>query len=400
VKKTCATLVGLLLAAATAPADSLNCRLVGTYGVPVGYPIDVAVVDSLAYVAAAHGGLRIVRLTDPQNPTEVGFSTVMANALGVAVRDSIAYVAGHAAGVFLLNVADPRNPTLAGQFSTPAVAGRVAVKDTFLYVTNRDAGLRVLSVANPASPYEVGFCDTLAFYEDVAVNDTIACVSGALQSLLLTINVANPASPTLAGSFALPSSGQGLTVSGSYAYVGATDMLIVDVSDPANPQEVGRYVKRNNAMDVRIEGDFAYVADGYSGLSVVDVSNPQQPQEVGYYDTPGFSNGVALAGDYVCVTEDPVGLRIFQFYGAGVEESPPRPTGAAAVNPGPTIVRGVLWLATSPSTSSSPSWLLDISGRKVLELKPGANDVRHLAPGVYHVVNDPMTGSARVVVAR
>jgi hypothetical protein len=29
--------------------------------------------------------------------------------------------------------------------------------------------------------------------------------------------------------------------------------------------------------------------------------------------------------------------------------------------------------------------LLDISGRQVLDLKPGANDVRALAPGVYFV---------------
>jgi len=27
--------------------------------------------------------------------------------------------------------------------------------------------------------------------------------------------------------------------------------------------------------------------------------------------------------------------------------------------------------------------LLNISGRKVLDLKPGANDIRHLSPGVY-----------------
>jgi hypothetical protein len=30
--------------------------------------------------------------------------------------------------------------------------------------------------------------------------------------------------------------------------------------------------------------------------------------------------------------------------------------------------------------------LLDVSGRKVLDLLPGANDVRTLAPGVYFVV--------------
>jgi len=29
--------------------------------------------------------------------------------------------------------------------------------------------------------------------------------------------------------------------------------------------------------------------------------------------------------------------------------------------------------------------LLDAAGRRVMELRPGANDVRHLSPGVYFV---------------
>jgi len=48
-----------------------------------------------------------------------------------------------------------------------------------------------------------------------------------------------------------------------------------------------------------------------------------------------------------------------------------------------TVVRGVLFLP--PSLLSPPSSLLSVDGRKVLDLHPGANDVRALAPGVYFV---------------
>ncbi|MEO0080107.1 MAG: hypothetical protein ABIK44_05470 [candidate division WOR-3 bacterium] len=56
-----------------------------------------------------------------------------------------------------------------------------------------------------------------------------------------------------------------------------------------------------------------------------------------------------------------------------------------------TIVRGVLFL---PAVSAC---LLDASGRKVMELSPGANDVSRLAPGVYFVTPhpDPLPQGAR-----
>jgi len=64
--------------------------------------------------------------------------------------------------------------------------------------------------------------------------------------------------------------------------------------------------------------------------------------------------------------------------------------------PQQTVVRGVLFLAESPS--SSPSCLLDVSGRKVMDLASGANDVRELAPGVYFIrqVSGAGRGAARV----
>ncbi|HTW92965.1 MAG TPA: sialidase family protein [bacterium] len=57
-----------------------------------------------------------------------------------------------------------------------------------------------------------------------------------------------------------------------------------------------------------------------------------------------------------------------------------------SVQPFVTIVRGVLFLGDCPRTGTVPKTvLLDISGRKVLDLRPGANDVSRQAPGVYFV---------------
>ncbi len=50
-----------------------------------------------------------------------------------------------------------------------------------------------------------------------------------------------------------------------------------------------------------------------------------------------------------------------------------------------TIVRGVLFMEARDEKREARSELLDISGRKVLDLLPGANDISRLAPGIYFV---------------
>jgi hypothetical protein len=66
----------------------------------------------------------------------------------------------------------------------------------------------------------------------------------------------------------------------------------------------------------------------------------------------------------------------------GVQEMTNDARGTSA--PGPSVVRGVLLLPEVASNrAQTASSLLDISGRRVLCLRPGANDVRTLPPGVY-----------------
>ena len=50
---------------------------------------------------------------------------------------------------------------------------------------------------------------------------------------------------------------------------------------------------------------------------------------------------------------------------------------------GACIVRGVLFLSASGEERMVNSALVDISGRRVIDLHPGANDVSALSPGVY-----------------
>jgi hypothetical protein len=68
----------------------------------------------------------------------------------------------------------------------------------------------------------------------------------------------------------------------------------------------------------------------------------------------------------------------------------------------PTVMHGVLVLGAVGSRQNTgyEAQLLDISGRKVLSLHPGANDVRALAPGIYFVREAYTQTVRKIVIAR
>lgn len=92
----------------------------------------------------------------------------------------------------------------------------------------------------------------------------------------------------------------------------------------------------------------------------------------------------------------------------GVEEG--RPPYAPSSTPYATVVSGVLRVSLSRTANSSQPELrlYDANGRKAMDLVPGVNDVRQLAPGVYFVrqcaakqhSGRPVSDAIRVVVTR
>jgi YVTN family beta-propeller protein len=78
-------------------------------------------------------------------------------------------------------------------------------------------------------------------------------------------------------------------------------------------------------------------------------------------------------------------ISVLRDSGGGIEETMNDERGM--MNTRATIVRGALFVQERASSSHKPqaASLLDAAGRKVFDLKSGANDVRSLVPGVYFV---------------
>jgi hypothetical protein len=66
-----------------------------------------------------------------------------------------------------------------------------------------------------------------------------------------------------------------------------------------------------------------------------------------------------------------------------------------------TVVRGVLVLGEYRKQHTAyRAELLDATGRHVMGLVPGANDVRHLASGVYYVIPEAVNGRLNTGLVR
>ncbi len=91
--------------------------------------------------------------------------------------------------------------------------------------------------------------------------------------------------------------------------------------------------------------------------------------------------GFGCSYTYATPSFDAWMLRIDSVVNVGVGETP----GAPRVEPGagPTVVRGVLYGRRLPAASGV---LLDATGRRLMEIRPGPNDIGHLASGVYFVI--------------
>jgi hypothetical protein len=117
------------------------------------------------------------------------------------------------------------------------------------------------------------------------------------------------------------------------------------------------------------------------------------------------SNNVIVAGYTLNFGDDALVIKYRQI--TGIEENRESPP-VSSPQPVATLVRGVLYLpeAVGGQRPADGGCLLDVAGRKVMELRAGPNDVSRLGAGVYFMRFEPSAVSGepsavhKVVIAR
>ena len=299
-----------------------------------GLALDVAVSGGYAYVADWDTGFRVIDVSTPSAPVEVGFLDGP-GLQKIAVSDGYAFAAGGALILFVIDVSTPSAPVVVGWVELRGPKGRrngssstgIAVSGSHVYTTQWWAGalggtrwLAVIDVTDPSAPVKVGSLDDVD--GDIALDGGYAYI--AEGNGLRVIDVSTPTAPAEVGF--LEGAGGAVAVAGSSAYVtygsgghiGSGGLVVIDVSNVSAPVELGRVETPARAGDLAISNGLAYVA-ATDGLRVFDVSWPSAPSERGHYwvgidfDYPlDFFGGAAVADGFVFLAAGEAGLYVFR----------------------------------------------------------------------------------------
>ena len=201
-------------------SDPASPTLAGVYDTP-GSAEDVAVAGNYAYVAdGTDGGLQVINITSPSSPTFAGSYDTSGEGLRVVLSGNHAYIADGASGLKVIDISSPVAPAQVG--SLPLWAGAVDVAGDYAYTVYEStpgyAGLRVIDISDPTAPVALGFLGLPQPRDMQVAGDYVYVVTH--YGGFYKIDVSNPASPAVGFSHVfLPYAFERVTLSGDHAHL-------------------------------------------------------------------------------------------------------------------------------------------------------------------------------------
>ncbi len=273
---------------------------------------DVVVANGYAYVADGGFGLKILSLSQPENPELVGSYSTSGSVRGVRVDGDYAYVADAENGFFVVDVSDPTDPVLLSSVSVPA--SKVDVGGGFAYLASVSNGLTVVDISNPSSAYV-----TASFSgngdPNFKVND-VALVGGSVYMAMYG-GLGKIATSAKSSTYSAKSIADGDGNRNCAAVFAENNKLYVALQEygalvyNAAKTKLGGTDTPGSAEDVAYFDGLLYMADGAKGLRIMDASDLSDITPYTHYANIE-AYGVTIANGYAYVAGKGRGLHVFR----------------------------------------------------------------------------------------
>ncbi len=130
---------------------------------------------------------------------------------------------------------------------------------------------------------------------------------------LHVVDISNPSTPVLLGTFSTGSNAMAVRVRGQLAYVASgSGIVVVNISNPASMIRVNADTSVGGTawnLDVDSTRNLMAVAAGTGGIKLYDVTNPASPILKGGRVLVGDTRAVAIRNDLLIVADHTLGMR-------------------------------------------------------------------------------------------
>jgi hypothetical protein len=271
-------------------------------GIP-GFANAVAVQGDLAAVAAGAEGLQLVDLTNPLQPAIAGAQALAGVAGDVKLASHYAYLATMDGGLQIVDITDPANPQLRGSTADGGTARALALSGSTVYLAAGSDGLKIIDASDPQTPVVLGTV-ALTYANAVDAAGSIAVVVDAGiafsdTSRVSIVDASTPASASEVGFLVVPGIARSVVVRGTTAFV-ATDqaVLSIDIANPAAPQLAGQLAHDNFYPSALAGAGTELFEAGYDNAShpIVPVIDAAVPSTLARTATVPFNSGQSSYG--------------------------------------------------------------------------------------------------------
>jgi hypothetical protein len=377
--------------------QNLAAPILDTTIAAAAFASDVSVAGSVCYVADAAAGMRILDLSDPTLPREIGAvdTTGDCYSQSVVAMDSFAFTDWAYPYLRAISVTDPAKPNKVGACIIFNRANDMVLRDSLLYVAEDDK-FQIVNVAQPRAPLVVGTCNLPDYTYEMDMRDTLAFVASGVSGLQI-VDVARPDSPAVIGALTPPNGACGVAVVDTFAYVASGNLYIASVAAPTSPYLIDSMALPNFGVALEVSDSLLFVGSWSVGASrtevrLLDIRDPTKPVSLGSLGAPDRVRRLTWVEPHLFAACYAAGVLVVETAAVGVKEvhsvvgvSPellvlPNPAGELA-----RVEFGEPFQVVSRLT------IYDAAGRQVMEEpigeKAASIDLRlaGLNPGLYFI---------------
>jgi hypothetical protein len=264
----------------------------------------------------------IINATNPNNPQRLGVFRSTYLPYDVAIKDSIAYLATQASGLRIIDCHTPSSPMEIASFTTSSLWG-IAIGSSFAYADRIDTFF-VVDISNPRIPSVVGKFGRN--YGSFSTINLFACGNFVYwaEGYLGVVDVSNPSNPREVARISSPDWGSGVAAQGnlilfaetSYGVSILRNNLVTSVGEEggnALPVRGELYQNYPNPFNPTTTISYALSVDAQTTLKVYDILGREVTTIVDHFtragvyqvklDATSFSSGVyfyrLIAGSFV-----------------------------------------------------------------------------------------------------